>query len=95
MQTIRLTNPKTDDTAVDTLRSDTTYYVRVTLANNNGKSLSRAAKSFTTGDPGFVAPGLKQVRYSCSSSSYPDFDVTVATAANYSTPHRDFPRMHT
>ncbi|MBQ3809473.1 MAG: C10 family peptidase, partial [Kiritimatiellae bacterium] len=67
------------------LSAATTYYVRVTLANNNGKSLSRAAQTFKTGDPGFVAPGLKQVRYACPSSSYPDFTVTVATASDFST----------
>ena len=78
---------RTGETTVELTRlsAGTTYYVRVTLVNNNQKSLARAAQTFETGDPGFVAPGLKQVRYSCSGSSYPDFDVTVATAANYST----------
>ena len=77
----------TGATAVELTRlsAGTTYYVRVTMSNNKGKSLARPAQSFKTGDPGFYAPGLLQVRYSCSGSSYPDFDVTVATAANYST----------
>ncbi|MBQ9727549.1 MAG: C10 family peptidase [Kiritimatiellae bacterium] len=71
---------RTGATAVELTRlsAGTTYYVRVTLVNGNGKSLARAAQTFQTGDPGFVAPGLMQVRYSCSGSSYPDFTVTVA-----------------
>ena len=63
---------RTGDTEVTLTRlsAGTTYYVRVTLVNNNQKSLARAAL---------------QVRYSCSGSSYPDFDVTVANASTYST----------
>ena len=78
---------KTGATAVELTRlsAGTLYYVRVTLANNNGKTLSRAAQTFTTGDPGFVAPGLMQVRYACAASAYPDFAITVATASDYST----------
>ena len=78
---------RTGATAVELTRlsAGTRYWVRVTMVNNNGKTLARGAQSFETGDPGFYAPGLLQVRYSCSGSSYPDFDVTVATAANYST----------
>ena len=67
------------------LSQGTTYYVRVTLANDKGRSATVNAGSFRTQQAGGYAPGLMQVRYSCSGSSYPDFAVTVATASDYST----------
>ena len=67
------------------LSASTTYYVRVAIANDRGRSVSRSPQSFKTSAPGFVAPGLLQVRYGCASSSYPDFTVTAATASDFST----------
>ena len=75
---------RTGATAVELTRlsAGTTYYVRVTVLNNQNKSFTRGPKTFTTADPGFYQPGLAQVRYGCTSSSYPDFTVTVADNAS-------------
>ena len=76
--TADVTSTGTTQFELTRLSSGTTYYVRVTIENNRGKSLARSPQSFKTGLPGYVAPGLLQVRYGCTSSSYPDFSVTVA-----------------
>ena len=74
----------TGETPVELTRlsASTTYYVRVALANNRGKTVARSPQSFKTRAPGYVSPGLMQVRYGCTGSSYPDFTVTVENNAS-------------
>ena len=79
-ETASLTHTGATNVELTRLSAGTTYYVRVTVRNGQGKSFTRGPKTFKTGDAGFYQPGLAQVRYKYSpnAKTYPDFTVTVA-----------------
>ena len=81
-ETASLTRTGATSVTLARLSAGTTYYVRVTVRNSQNKSFTRGPKTFATADPGFYQPGLAQVRYGCTGSSYPDFTVTVANNAS-------------
>ena len=80
--TASLTHTGATSVTLARLSAGTTYYIRVTVRNSQNKSFTRGPKTFATADPGFYQPGLAQVRYGCTASSYPDFTVTVANNAS-------------
>ena len=64
------------------LSQGTTYYVKVTLANNRNQTATVNAGSFTTQRAGGYVPGLMQAKTTCAKDSYPDFSFRASDDPN-------------